>query len=52
MSKQSKRRVVIEELVEQLRMHVEIIRAIRSRREPRPGELAGIYLEEEFEEED
>ena len=31
-------------------MHAERIRAIKSRKEPGPGELAGIYLEEEFEE--
>ena len=33
-----------------LRIHVEKLRQIRKRREPRLGELAEAYLEEEFEE--
>ena len=32
-----------------MRKHVEILREIRGRREPKPGELAQVYLEEEFE---
>lgn len=43
-----KRRVVVEELRESLRRHVEKLRRIPDRREPRPGELAETYLEEEF----
>lgn len=43
------RKVDIEKLREALRKHVELIKAIQNRREPKPGELAGIHLEEEFE---
>jgi len=32
-----------------LRKHIETLREIRGRREPKPGELAQAYLEEEFE---
>ncbi len=44
-----KRRVNEEEVRKSLRMHLERLREIQSRREPKPGELAGAYLEEEFE---
>lgn len=43
------RKVDIEKLREALRKHVELIKTIQNRREPKPGELAGTYLEEEFE---
>ncbi len=45
-----KRRIDLEEVREALRKHVEKLMAIEGRREPRLGELAGVYLEEEFEE--
>ena len=44
-----KRRVNEEEVRKSLRMHLERLREIQSRREPKPGELARAYLEEEFE---
>lgn len=44
-----KRGVNIEGLRESLRKHVEKLRKIQDRREPKPGELAKSYLEEEFE---
>ncbi|MEB2835822.1 MAG: AbrB/MazE/SpoVT family DNA-binding domain-containing protein [Desulfurococcales archaeon] len=47
--KPAKRRVNEEEIRRSLRMHLERLREIQGRREPRPGELAGAYLEEEFE---
>lgn len=47
--KPAKRSVDVDKLRESLRKHVEILREIRDRREPKPGELAQIYLEEEFE---
>ena len=43
------RKVDIEKLREALRKHVELIKTIQNRREPKPGGLAGIHLEEEFE---
>jgi len=43
------RRIVdVEKLRESLRKHVEVLKNIGSLKEPKPGELAGIYLEEEF----
>ena len=47
--KPAKRSVDVDKLRESLRKHVEILREIHGRREPKPGELAQIYLEEEFE---
>jgi len=44
-----KKRVDVEKLKESLRKHVEKLKTLPERREPKPGELAGIYLEEEFE---
>ena len=46
--KPAKRSVDVEKLRESLRGHVEKLRRIPGRREPRPGELAEAYLEEEF----
>ncbi|RLE99857.1 MAG: AbrB/MazE/SpoVT family DNA-binding domain-containing protein [Thermoprotei archaeon] len=43
------RRVDVDELRERLRRHREALIRLRGRREPRPGELAGVSLEEEFE---
>ncbi len=45
-----KKRVDPEEVKEALRKHMEKLMAIQGRREPKPGELAGMHLEEEFEE--
>ena len=47
--KPAKRSVDVDKLRESLRKHVEILREVRDRRESKPGELAQIYLEEEFE---
>jgi len=47
--KPAKRSVDVDKLRESLRKHVENLREIRGRREPKPGELAQVYLEEEFE---
>ena len=44
-----KRRVNEEEVRRSLRTHLERLREVRGRKEPRPGELARTYLEEEFE---
>lgn len=44
-----KRRVDIDKLKESLRKHVETLKRIPGRKEPKPGELAQVYLEEEFE---
>jgi len=44
-----KKRVDVEKLKESLRKHVEKLKTLPARREPKPGELAGTYLEEEFE---
>ncbi|MEM4971188.1 MAG: AbrB/MazE/SpoVT family DNA-binding domain-containing protein [Sulfolobales archaeon] len=48
--KPAKRNINVEELRDSLRRHVEKLMNIPARKEPRPGELAKIYLEEEFEE--
>ena len=47
--KPAKRSVNVDKLRESLREHVENLREIHGRREPKPGELAQVYLEEEFE---
>ena len=47
--KPAKRSVDVGKLRGSLRKHAEILRGVRGRREPRPGELAQAYLEEEFE---
>jgi len=47
--KPAKRNVNVDKLRESLRKHVETLKGIRDRREPKPGELAQAYLEEEFE---
>ncbi len=47
--KPAKRRVNEEEIRRTLREHLERLREIQGKREPKPGELAGAYLEEEFE---
>jgi antitoxin PrlF len=44
-----KRRVDVDKLKESLRKHVENLKRIRDRREPEPGEVSQLYLEEEFE---
>jgi len=44
-----KRKVDIAKLKESLRKHVETLKKIPNRIEPKPGELAQAYLEEEFE---
>jgi len=46
----ARRNVDVEKLRESLRRHVEKLSKIPGRKEPKPGELAEIYLEEEFEE--
>ena len=43
------RKVDINEIRRALRRHVDEIRDIPNRKEPKPGELASVYLEEEFE---
>ncbi len=48
--KPAKKSINVEELRDSLRRHVEKLKDISTRKEPRPGELAKIYLEEEFEE--
>lgn len=48
--KPAKRSVDVERLRESLRRHAEKLVGLSQRREPRPGELAEIHLEEEFEE--
>ena len=45
-----KRSVNVEELREALRRHVEVLKKIPGRVEPKPGELSRVSLEEEFEE--
>ncbi len=47
--KPAKRRVNEEEVRKSLRAHLERLREVQGRREPKPGELARAYLEEEFE---
>ena len=44
----AKKRVDEEKLRESLRRHVDRLREIPNRTEPRPGELVESYLEEEF----
>ena len=44
-----KKRINIDVIREKLRVHVEKLRQVKERRKPRPGELATISLEEEFE---
>jgi len=43
------RRNNVDELRERLRRHREALVKLKGRKEPRPGELAGVCLEEEFE---
>jgi len=43
------REVDVRKLRGSLREHAEILKNIPSRVEPKPGELAQVYLEEEFE---
>ena len=47
--KPARRKVDIAKLKESLRRHVEVLKRIPDRTEPKPGELAQAYLEEEFE---
>ena len=44
-----RRGVDVEELRGSLRRHVELLRGVRGRVELRPGVLASVFLEEEFE---
>lgn len=46
-----KRKANPEKLREDFKRHVESLTRIKGRREPKPGELAKSYLEEEFENE-
>ncbi len=43
------RKVDINEIKKALRKHIDEIKGIPGRKEPKPGELASVYLEEEFE---
>ena len=43
------REVDVRKLRGSLREHVKVLKNIPSRAEPKPGELAQVYLEEEFE---
>jgi len=45
----ARRKVDVEKLKESLRKQVEILKKMPGRKEPAPGELAQVYLEEEFE---
>jgi len=47
--KPAKRKVDPVEIRRVLAQHAEILKSIEGRREPKPGELSGVYLEEEFE---
>jgi len=47
--KPAKKKVDIEKLRESLRKHVKTLKKIPGRVEPKPGELAQVSLEEEFE---
>lgn len=47
--KPAKKKVDIEKLRESLRKHVETLKKITGRVEPKPGELAQAFPEEEFE---
>jgi len=49
MLKPARRKVDVEELRRALKRHAEVLKGVSGRREPTPGELAGSYLEEEFE---
>jgi len=44
-----RKNIDIEKLRKALEKHVEMLLRIPDKREPKPGELAGGYLEEEFE---
>ncbi len=46
-----KRKIDADKLREAMRMHLEDLKRVQGRREPEPGELAGAYLEKEFEDE-
>jgi hypothetical protein len=46
-----KRKIDPEKLREAFKRHVESLNKIQGRREPKPGELAKSYLEEEFDDE-
>jgi len=48
--KPAKKSVNVEKLRDSLRRHIEKLKEIPTRKEPRPVELAKVYLEEEFEE--
>jgi len=47
--KPAKRKVDLVEIRRILAQHAEMLKSIEGRREPKPGELSGVYLEEEFE---
>ncbi|MCD6300442.1 MAG: AbrB/MazE/SpoVT family DNA-binding domain-containing protein [Staphylothermus sp.] len=47
--KPAKKKINTDTIKEKLREHLEKLRRIKGRKEPRPGELASISLEEEFE---
>jgi len=47
--KPAKRKVDVEKLRDLLREHAEKLKKIPNRREPKPGELSEVCLEEEFE---
>jgi len=47
--KPAKRRIDEEMLKESFRRHLEKLKGIKSRKEPKPGEVSVLYLEEEFE---
>ncbi|MCD6196690.1 MAG: AbrB/MazE/SpoVT family DNA-binding domain-containing protein [Staphylothermus sp.] len=44
-----KKKIDVEAIREKLRAHTEKLKQIKDRKEPKPGELATISLEEEFE---
>jgi AbrB family looped-hinge helix DNA binding protein len=48
--KPAKKSVNVEKLRDSLRRHIEKLKEIPTKKEPRPGELAKVYLEDEFEE--
>ncbi len=45
-----KSKVDVDKIREAFRRHVEALRRVEGRREPKPGELAKVSLEEEFDE--
>jgi len=47
--KPAKRKVDPVEIRRVLAQHTEVLKSIEGRREPKPGELSGVYLDEEFE---